>query len=259
MGCHFLLQRSNPGLLHCRWIFSNHWATREALLIIPVALKVSKWSLFLQKKECLKFWNEALCYLGLLLENHKNWLELAWATGNFVFRVREIKGQGCNLGLGWVQENGVHWVSVCTGPCWSTFLLIPFSVDWFMLLFILHIGSVGMATVKLSSFVSSIQEGAWLKWACIWHKMEEGRWDFVVVSLLSCIWLFSTPWTIARQASPSMGFPRQEYRSGLPFPSSGDLLDPGIKSTSPALAGGFFTTPPGKPQDWNSLNKKPPT
>ena len=48
-----------------------------------------------------------------------------------------------------------------------------------------------------------------------------------------------------------MGFPRQEYWSGLTFPPPGDLLDPGIKSTSlmsPALAGGFFTTqPPGKP------------
>ena len=45
-----------------------------------------------------------------------------------------------------------------------------------------------------------------------------------------------------------MGFPRPEYWSGLPFPSPGDLPDPGIKSTSLALAGGFFTTePPGKP------------
>ena len=45
----------------------------------------------------------------------------------------------------------------------------------------------------------------------------------------------------------SMGFPRQEYWSGLPFPSPGDLPDPGIDPVSPALAGGFFTTePPGK-------------
>ena len=46
----------------------------------------------------------------------------------------------------------------------------------------------------------------------------------------------------------SMGFPRQEYWSGLPFPSPGDLPNPGIEPRSPALAGGFFTTePPGKP------------
>ena len=57
------------------------------------------------------------------------------------------------------------------------------------------------------------------------------------------------PWTVACQAPLSVGFPRQEYWSGLPFPSLGDLPDPGIEPTSPALAGGFFTTaPPGKPQ-----------
>ena len=45
-----------------------------------------------------------------------------------------------------------------------------------------------------------------------------------------------------------MGFPRQKYWSGLPFPSPGDLPDPGIELASPALAGRFFTTePPGKP------------
>ena len=60
--------------------------------------------------------------------------------------------------------------------------------------------------------------------------------------------LFATPWTVADQAPLSMGFPRQEYWSGLPFPSPGDLPDPGIEPTSPAL-GGFFTTEPlGKPQ-----------
>ena len=58
---------------------------------------------------------------------------------------------------------------------------------------------------------------------------------------------FATPWTVARQAPLLMGFPRQEYWSGLPFPSPGDLPDPGIKPTSlgpPALAGGFFTIEP---------------
>ena len=57
-----------------------------------------------------------------------------------------------------------------------------------------------------------------------------------------------TPWTLACQASLSMGFPRQEYWSGLPFPSPGYLPNPGIEPMSPALAGGFFTAePPGKP------------
>ena len=57
--------------------------------------------------------------------------------------------------------------------------------------------------------------------------------------------LFVTPWTIACQAPLSMGFSRQEHWSGFPCPPPGDLPDPGIKPsslTSPALAGGFFTS-----------------
>ena len=63
--------------------------------------------------------------------------------------------------------------------------------------------------------------------------------------------LFATPWTVAHQAPLSMGVSRQEYWSGLPHPSPGDLPDPEIEPkslTSPALAGGFFTIePPGNP------------
>ena len=57
----------------------------------------------------------------------------------------------------------------------------------------------------------------------------------VKVKSLSRIWLFETPWTVAYQVPPSMGFSRQENWSGLPFPSPGDLPDPGIKPRSPAL------------------------
>ena len=61
---------------------------------------------------------------------------------------------------------------------------------------------------------------------------------------------FAIPWTAACQAPLSMGFPRQEYWSGLPCPYPGDLPDSRIKPESPALAGGFFTTQlPGKPKD----------
>ena len=63
-----------------------------------------------------------------------------------------------------------------------------------------------------------------------------------VLSHFSCIQLFVTSLTIARQASLSMAFSRQEYRSGLPFPSAGDLPDPGIGLMSLALADGFFST-----------------
>ena len=58
---------------------------------------------------------------------------------------------------------------------------------------------------------------------------------------------FATPWTVACQASLSMGFSRQEHWSGLPFLFPGDLLHSGFELSSPVLAGGFFTTePPGR-------------
>ena len=57
----------------------------------------------------------------------------------------------------------------------------------------------------------------------------------VKVKLLSCARLFVTPWTVAYHAPLSMGFSRQEYWSGLPFPSPGDLPDAGIEPGSPAL------------------------
>ena len=62
--------------------------------------------------------------------------------------------------------------------------------------------------------------------------------------VLSRVLLFTTPWTLAHQTPLSMGFPKQEYWSGLPFPPPGDLPDPGIDTgspVSPALAGRFFT------------------
>ena len=52
---------------------------------------------------------------------------------------------------------------------------------------------------------------------------------------LSPVQLFATPWTVAYQAFPSMGFSRPEYWSGLPFPSPGDLPNPEIEPGSPAL------------------------
>ena len=65
---------------------------------------------------------------------------------------------------------------------------------------------------------------------------------------LSRVRLFVTPWTVAYQAPPSMGFSSQEYWSGLPFPSPGDLLNPGIEPRSPTLqADALPSEPPGKP------------
>ena len=73
----------------------------------------------------------------------------------------------------------------------------------------------------------------------------------MLLLLLSCfshVRLFATLWTVPSEASLSVGFPRQEYWSGVPFLTPEDLPDPGIELASLALAGGFSTAvPPGKP------------
>ena len=76
--------------------------------------------------------------------------------------------------------------------------------------------------------------------------LDKVKWS--EVKLLSRVRLFATPWTAAYQAPPSMGFSRQECWSGLPFPSPGDLPDPGIEPGSPALqADALLSEAPGKP------------
>ena len=72
----------------------------------------------------------------------------------------------------------------------------------------------------------------------------------VKVKSLSHVWLFSTPWTVTYQAPQSMGFSRQEYGSELPFPSPGDLPNPGIEPGSPVLQTEALPSEPlGKPSE----------
>ena len=74
------------------------------------------------------------------------------------------------------------------------------------------------------------------------------------LKLLSYVQLFKTSWTVAYQASLSMGFSRQEYQSGLPFPSPEDLPDPGIEPRSPTLqADALPSEPPGKPKNVQTI------
>ena len=75
-----------------------------------------------------------------------------------------------------------------------------------------------------------------------------GNRNILKVKSLSRVRLFATLWTVAHQAPPSMGFSRQEYWSGLPFPSPGDLPHPGIEPRSPTLQADTLTSePPGTP------------
>ena len=96
------------------------------------------------------------------------------------------------------------------------------------------------------------------KWVCPHHQTQysdrEAGMQVCVhtKSLESCVQLFATLWTVAHQASLSMGFSRQEYWNGLSFPSPGDLPNPGIEPASPVAHAlqkdSLLTTePPGKP------------
>ena len=72
---------------------------------------------------------------------------------------------------------------------------------------------------------------------------------------LSCVRLFVTPWTVACQAPMSTGYSRQEYWCGLPFPSPGDLPNPGIEPRSPALqADSLLFEPPGQTHHTHIIN-----
>ena len=92
---------------------------------------------------------------------------------------------------------------------------------------------------------------------CQLYLNKIGRYIYVCVYIYdskSVNWLISQlyptlcPWTVACQAPLSMGFSRQEYWNGLPFPSPGDLPDPGVKPGSPVLqADSLLSEPPGKP------------
>ena len=90
----------------------------------------------------------------------------------------------------------------------------------------------------------------------LWISVVTASLPYTIITVSDCCCclaaqlcpILCNPRAVACQASLSMGFPRQEYWSGLPFPSPGDFPDPGIEPASPALTGGFFATePPGKP------------
>ena len=89
-----------------------------------------------------------------------------------------------------------------------------------------------------------LQYESW-KYCAKWNKWDTRLHIVCVLSHFSHVGFLATPWTVAYQTSLSMGFSRQEYWSGLPFPPPGDLPNPGIKPaslSSPILAGRFFTT-----------------
>ena len=78
----------------------------------------------------------------------------------------------------------------------------------------------------------------------------------MMASVVKLCLALATPWIVAHQTPLSMGFPRQEYWSGFPFPSPGILPDPGIERVSACAAGGLLTTEPlGKPFRAHTFNR----
>ena len=111
--------------------------------------------------------------------------------------------------------------------------LISFRIDWFDF-FAIH------GILKRLLWHHSLK--ASVLWCWAFFMVQLSHLYMVVVKWLSRVWLFATSWT------SSMGFSRQEYWSGLPFPSPGDLPDPGIEPGSPALGEDALTSEsPGKP------------
>ena len=112
----------------------------------------------------------------------------------------------------------------------------------------------GKTTLDPAS-AGNVCQGTWIfHWSVCIYKTESAIiWELQVnlasrhickygACMLSSVWLFAAPWTIDLQVPLSMEFSRQEYWSGLPFPSLGDLPHPGVECRSPKLADVFFTT-----------------
>ena len=104
--------------------------------------------------------------------------------------------------------------------------------------------SKGSSWTRDRTWVSCIAGWCFTSWATRESPKEQWKWKW------SHVLLFATPWAVAYQAPPSMEFSRQEYWSGLLFPSPGDLPDPGIKPRSPALQA--EDTLPSEPPGSNS-------
>ena len=120
-------------------------------------------------------------------------------------------------------------------------LFIPAAFSHGFLLIVLWGGCLLKSTYR--AHAGHLQEGP-----LSLPRLSEGSAHLFKVKSLSRVRLFVTAWTVAPQAPPSMEFSRSEYWSGLPFPSPGDLPDPGIEPGSPTLqANTLPSEPPGKP------------
>ena len=131
-----------------------------------------------------------------------------------------------------------------TGLAYTTEILVQIKGD----------NSPATRSGQSSRFSRNAHWGRQLEWrATDLTKPWLGMGLLLLLSLQVAFNSFVNPWTVAHQTPLSVGFPRQASWSVLSFPLPGDLPDPGIQPTSPALAGVFFTTePPRKLLAWSS-------
>ena len=114
-------------------------------------------------------------------------------------------------------------------------------------------GDIWQSCLQTFLVITTRNEGVGCSWCLVGRYQNylfstaalTSSYKLICLVIKSCSIFFVTPQTVACQALLSMGFPRQEYWSELPFPTLGDLLNPEIELTSPALAGGF----PGEGND----------
>ena len=122
-----------------------------------------------------------------------------------------------------------------------------------------HLVPVSMAIIKKSQIINAGEDveerqpshtvGKLVQplWRTVWKFLKKPKIELPCACMLRCVWFFATLWTVACQVPLSMGFSRQEYWNGLPFPSPGDFPDPQIELVSPeshALTDVSFTTEP---------------
>ena len=147
------------------------------------------------------------------------------------------------------KKNSDIWISI------GNILWNPYNLSYFILWTIINCKLVFQNFSVVSSF--PLHRVQWLcAWALIlcFHLVVTEKMNWSEVQSLSRVRLFAIPWTVAYQDPPSVGFSRQEYWRGLPFPSPGDLSDQGIEPRSPALQAAALTSePPRKSRYFNAI------
>ena len=225
---------------------SKHEGNRKSTLHIPESISRAKWllSLWEARPSLQGDYVSPCCWLALANEmwveevcvtsGWEQWVWCAdllflWPKWQSMFQM-ELAHQTCA-----VSERPVLWGCYCS----TAFLVWPLcAIPLDLWIFFPHVINTDFLVKYFKKFVMNSNP----IYICMY------RYVCTCVCVCTVVSDFVTLWTVAHQAPLSMEFSRQECWSQLPFPTPGDLPDPGVEPKSPALAGGFCTTePPGKP------------